>query len=104
MAGEFSVEYDDVTLVAGQLTAVSDALAAAVRAAGDLQAVASPGFTSVDAALACAQAWLDEVERLAAVVDQARAQISDSVSTYQDTDGAAHGSFRSIIGGDAAPW
>ena len=102
MAGDgayFAVEYDHVSRVARRLTEVSDALSAAVTAATDLHAVASPGFISVAAALGCARAWLVEVERLTATVDQARARLSDSVSTYRESDVASHGEFRALDAG-----
>jgi hypothetical protein len=98
----FSVDYDQVARVAGRLTEVADALVAAVGAAGDLHAVASPGFTSVDAALGSAQAWIAEVRRLAGRVAAARADLHGSVAAYRDSDASADGSFGAIgatIGG-----
>jgi hypothetical protein len=92
----FSVEYDQVARVAGQLAEVTDTLVAALGAAGELQAVDSPGFSSVPAALGCAQAWLDEVRRLAAKVDAARGNLDASMAAYRDTDASAGGSFSAI--------
>jgi len=99
MAGEFSVEYDEVTRVAGQLAEITDALAAATGAAADVHAVASPGFTSVDAALECARAWLAEVERLGGRVDQARTGLAASLTEYRDTDQAGQHALQSIDAG-----
>jgi hypothetical protein len=100
----FSVELDQVAQVAGRLTEITDALDAAVKAATDLQAVAgtNPGFASVDAALACATAWLDEVGRLTGRVATAQGNVTDSLTAYQDSDQAAHDWFRTLdtaIGG-----
>jgi len=103
MSGDsaFTIEYDQVGRVAGQLTEVTDALADAKANAADLQAVSgsNPGFTTVDAALACAQGWLDEVDRLSGRVDAARTHVTESVTTYQDTDTAAEGWFRTLDSG-----
>ncbi|HEY0640880.1 MAG TPA: hypothetical protein VGD67_24885 [Pseudonocardiaceae bacterium] len=94
----FSVEYDQVGRVAGRLSEVTDALADAKAGAADLQAVSgsNAGFTTVDAALRCAQAWLDEVDRLTGRVETARTRVTDSVTTYRDTDDTAQGWFRTF--------
>lgn len=96
-----SVEYDQVGRVAGQLTEITDALTGAKSGAADLQAVSgsNPGFTAVAAALACAQAWLDEVDRLGSSVDAARTHVTDSLTTYQGTDDAAQGWFGTLDSG-----
>lgn len=93
-----SIEYDQVGRVTGQLTEITDALVGAKSAAADLQAVSgsNPGFTTVTAALSCAQAWLDEVDRLAGGVAAARTHVTDSVTTYRSTDDAADGWFRTL--------
>ncbi len=96
--GFFTIEYEQVGRVAGQLTEITDALADAKANAAELQAVSgsNPGFTTVDAALACAQGWLDEVDRLSGRVEAARTHVTASVTTYQDTDGAAQGWFGTL--------
>ena len=97
----FSAEYDHVVRVAGQLTEVSDALDTAVCGAGGLRAVASPGFTSVGAALDCAEACLAQVRWLAGRVDTASANLAGAVSTYQATDAGAAGSLHTVDAGMA---
>lgn len=102
-----SIDYDQVARVAGQLVGIADELAAARAGAADLRAVSgsNPGFTTVGAALACAQAWLDEVDRLAGAVTAASTQVGDSLTTYRDTDTAAQGWFATLDAGWAAqPW
>lgn len=98
--GSFFVEFERVGAAAGRLTEVSAALARAAQQAGEVRAVAStnPGFTSVDAALECATAWLDEVAALAGRVDTAGGNLADSVTTYQETDRATRAVFAGLAG------
>jgi Excreted virulence factor EspC, type VII ESX diderm len=95
MSGSFVVESSELGTVATRLGEVTEALDAAARAAGDLNAVAgtNSGFTSTAAALGCATAWLDEVRRLGENVEQARSAISESASAYERTDEGARASF-----------
>lgn len=101
MTGFFSVEFEQVEHLAGRLTEVVDALGAAVDAAGDLTAVsgANPGFAAVDAAIACATAWLDEVTRLTGRVTTAQTNVGESVATYRGVEDTTQAWFDGQVRG-----
>jgi hypothetical protein len=94
----FYVQFDRVLLVASQLAEVTDALTAVLAGADELGAVAqgNAGFTSSAAAVTCGAEWVAEVRRLGARVAAAGGHLTESVTTYQRGDAAAHDVFTAL--------